>query len=488
MTPQTTRRTFLGGAAAAGAALALPGGALARSSRTRRKVQVAVVGAGLAGLTAARELAADGKSVCLIEASDVVGGRTRNEQVSKGVISEVGGQYIGPTQDRIAALAKSLRIKTFKTYNDGSNVQFLHGQRSLYPATGLPDDPEAADAIIKLLGLDALAAEVSVDTPWKAKRAAEWDKMTFGDYIDANVSSPTGRKVAALAGEAIWGCEPEEQSMLYTLFYIAAAGNEKEKGSIVRLVTTGGGAQDERFVGGSQKISLEVARKLGSRVVLDSPVTEIESIKGGMRVTSRKIVVDAERVVVAVPPAVVSKIRFSPGLPSGKRAILKGLVPGKLIKWEAVYDKPFWREAGLSGQVVSDVGPANTTFDNSPPDGSPGIMFGFLGGAEGKRAAKLSKSARRKAVLDNFVTYFGDEAADPVKAFEKDWTDEPWIRGCPVGHTGTNVFRKNGPALRVPSGRVHFAGTETSTYWFGYMDGAVRSGERAAEEVSRALK
>src|SRR5215207_2311552 len=487
MTPPTTRRTFIGGAAAAGAALALPGVSLAKA-KPRRKVQVAVIGAGLAGLTTARQLAADGASVCLLEANDVVGGRTRNEKLSGGVISEIGGQYVGPTQDRLMTLAKAVGVGTFKTYNEGSNVQFLHVQRSLYPATGLPDDPEAADANVKLLGLDALAAQVPVAAPWKAKRAAEWDAMTFGEYIDANIPSPTGRAVAAIAAEAIWGCEPSEQSMLYTLFYIAAAGNEKTPGSIARLVTTGGGAQDSRFVGGSQKISIEVAKRLGSRVVLDSPVRSVEAIKGGLRVTSDRLIVDAERVVVAVPPVVVPKIRFSPGLPSGKRAIHKGLVPGKLIKWEAVYEKPFWRDAGLSGQVVSDVGPANTTFDNTPPGGSPGIMFGFLGGAEGKRAAKLSVAARRKAVLGNFVTYFGDAAASPVKAFEQDWTDEPWIKGCPVGHTGKSVLRANGPALRASTGRIHWAGTETATYWFGYMDGAVRSGERAAEEVARALR
>jgi monoamine oxidase len=487
MTSPTTRRTFLGGAAATGAAFGLPGASLAKA-KPRRTVQVAIVGAGLAGLTAARDLVADGKSVCVIEARDRVGGRTLNEKVGSSVISEIGGQYVGPTQDRLLALAKSVGVGTFPTYNEGSNVQLLGGKRSLYPATGLPDDPQASEAIIALLGLDKLSEEVSVTTPWKAKRAAELDATTLGDFVAANIKSTVGRAVAAAAAEAIWGAEAGELSMLYTLFYIAAAGNEKQKGSIVRLVSTGGGAQESRFVGGSQKISLEVARKLGSRVVLSSPVTSVEAVKGGMRVSSGKVIVDAERVIVAVPPPLASKISFSPGLPARKRALLKGLVPGKLVKFEAVYDKPFWRDAGLSGQVVSDVGPANTTFDNTPPGGSPGIMFGFLGGNEGKRAAKLSPAARKKAVLANFVAYFGEEAASPVRTFEKDWTDEQWTRGCPVGHTGKNMLRPNGPALRAPTGRVHWAGTETATYWFGYMDGAVRSGERAAEEVARALR
>src|SRR5262245_11234724 len=139
MTPPTTRRNFLGGAAVAGASILLPGGvARAIPPLQRRKVQVAVVGAGLAGLTAARELVADGKSVLVLEAQDRVGGRTLNERVNSKVIAEAGGQYVGPTQDRVRALAKAHGIGTFKTYNEGSNVQFLGGERSLYPATGLP--------------------------------------------------------------------------------------------------------------------------------------------------------------------------------------------------------------------------------------------------------------------------------------------------------------------------------------------------------------
>jgi monoamine oxidase len=164
------------------------------------------------------------------------------------------------------------------------------------------------------------------------------------------------------------------------------------------------------------------------------------------------------------------------------------MVPGKLIKAECVYDRPFWRDAGLSGQSASDVGPANTTFDNGPPDGSLGVLFGFIGGDSARAFQAMAPAERRAAVLENIVAVIGEQGRTPIDYFEKDWSEEQWTRGCPVGHIAPGVLRSNGAHLRTPHGAIHFAGTETADYWLGYMDGGVRAGERAAREVLHDLK
>jgi monoamine oxidase len=427
--------------------------------------------------------------VVVLEARGRVGGRLLNEPLGRGVISELGGQYIGPTQDRLLALARSLGVGTFKTYNEGDNVLVLAGRRSRFPASpGIADDPDYAAAVALVPVLDAMAAEVPVAAPWRAPRADEWDRTTLGAWAAPRLPTAGARALLDVASRSIWGAEAGEVSLLYALFFIAAAGNETTPGSFARLISTGGGAQDARFVGGSQRIAIGLARRLDAHVALRAPVRRIERVRGGVRVSGDRLVVRARRVVVAVPPVLAARIDVSPALPRGKRELLRGLRPGRMAKWEAVYERPFWREAGLSGQIISDVGPTNTTFDNTPPGRrGPGILFGFVGGDEYRRVRREDRAAHRRRFTETLVASFGDEARSMIEYFEGDWFRETWTRGCPVAHAGPDVLRTLGPALRTPVDRVHFAGTETASYWFGYMDGAVRSGERVAAEVGRAL-
>ena len=453
-----------------------------RRRRRRRSVDVVVVGAGLSGLTAARILAGAGRDVLVLEARDRVGGRTLNHSIRGGHVIEVGGEYVGPTQDRILALAQAVGVKTFFVYNEGSNVEVIGGQRSLYPAsTGIPTDPETQALLIDLVSkIDPIAKEVGAAAPWRASRARQLDHTTLAEFTASFITERV-RPVFEAVNNSVWGVDSDQLSLLYVASYVAAAGDENNAGSLLRLLTTAGGAQERRFVGGSQVVSQKVAERLGGRVLLETPATGVTPTGGGVRVHAGRLVLNAKRAIIAVPPPLALELTRT--LSHRRAKLLSGMHMGHLIKSEAVYHTPFWRREGLSGQGVSDEGIASVPFDNSPPDGSVGVLFAFTGGRAADRLARLPAAQRRKQVLERFRQYVGGEALSPTQFIEHDWRSEKWTRGCPTAIPRPGVLSSFGDTLRAPIGPVHFAGTETADYWQGYMDGAVRAGERAAREV-----
>jgi monoamine oxidase len=401
--------------------------------------------------------------------------------------------FTGPTQDRIQALGSAVGVGTFPTYNTGNNVFWANGRRLEYAndtplGTAPPDPVVAPDIATAVTLLDQMALSVPVDKPWTAPNAAEWDRQTLDTWLRDNTSgSDEFMAVVSAATEAIFGCEARELSLLYTLFYIAASGNETNPGTFERNFNTTGGAQETRFVGGAQTIALNVASALGTRVVLNTPVRRIDRTATGVTVYSDAVTATGQQAIVAIPPALAGRIDYRPIVPPLRDQLTQHMPQGTLMKFEAIYTTPFWRAAGLNGQVVSENGPIKATFDTTPPDGSPGIMMGFIGGHEARIWQNQSASDRRTAALQNLVNYFGSEANNPSSIVEFSWTTEAWNRGCPVAVLAPGTLIDFGKALRVPVGPIHWAGTETSTYWNGYMDGAVRSGERAAAEVLAAL-
>jgi monoamine oxidase len=494
--PRTlTRRTLIGTGAAAGAAAALPAATASAKKKRRapRKADVIVVGAGLSGLQAASDVAAAGKSVIVVEARRRVGGRTLNRKLGAqhpGKIVEIGGQWVGPTQTKILALVDELGLETFRTYNEGSYIYYRNGSSTPYevsppPIGAVPPDPQGvADAFTAILRLNDMAATLDVEAPWKAPNALEWDSQTFHSWIESNAVTPSGRFLLELGIQSVWAAEPRDVSLLHVLFYVAAATDGTAPVDFQRLINTEGGAQESRIVGGSQRICIELAKRLGKgRVVLGAPVRRIEQGKGSARVITDKGTFTGGHVIVTGPPSVTAFIDYAPILPADRAQLLQRFPQGNVIKCEAVYDKPFWRDKGLAGQVVSDAEPVRVTFDNSPPDGSPGIMNAFIEGHFARVWARKSADERRAGVLANLAAYFGDEALKPVDYFEKDWSHEAWTRGCYVGFTPPGALTDYGEALRAPVGRIHWAGAETATYWNGYMDGALRSGSRAAKEI-----
>lgn len=454
-----------------------------RSAPAAIDVDAAIVGAGLCGLTAARELVRRGASVHVVEADDRVGGRVWTAAASDGTPLNYGATFIGPGQDQIAALAAELGVSTYPTYNDGQNVFSFNGQRSTYTGTVPPVDPVALiEAQKAILQLNRMAQEIDPAAPWDARHADEWDGQTFETWKLANTLTPNARKLLDLAIEALFSVQPREISLLFVLFYIRSAG------SLEVLVNTAGGAQERQFDGGTQQIPAKLAAQLGAgAVTLASPVRTIRTAGDRTTVVSDQATVVARRVIVAVPPPMAIRIDYEPGLAARKDQLYQHLPMGSIGKSIAVYDSPFWRAKGLTGQATSDQGPVAATFDISPAGGRPGVMMGFIDGQDARDFSLLSTAERRRRCLDQFALYFGAEARSPREYHDMLWDELPLHRGCPVTSPGPGVLTGFRDALHAPDGPIHFASTETATVWAGYMDGAVRAGRAVAQAVAAEL-
>jgi monoamine oxidase len=443
---------------------------------------VLVVGGGLAGLVAARTLTAAGRSVLVLEARDRVGGRVVNEDIGAGQIVEMGGQWAGPTQDKILALAAELEVATFPTYDAGRKVLHFNGRRGTY--TGAI--PRISPLVLADIGqaqarFEALARKVPTDTPWTAPNAERLDGQTFGTWIRRHTVSRSAGMLLTLGAEAVFAAEPGDLSMLHALFYARSGG------SFQRLIDTTGGAQQDRFAGGSALIAQRLALQLGDVVRLDAAVSRIEV--AGDKVTATTVAgqFEGRQVIVTAPPLLAGRIDYEPALPPWREQLTQRTPMGSVIKCQVIYDEPFWRADGLSGQATGDGAGSRVVFDNSPQDGSPGILLAFLEGDEARRLGRESLEVRRRAVVDSLTRYFGPRAGRPERYLERDWQQEKWSGGCYGTLFGPNVWTRYGHALREPVGPIHWAGTETASQWTGYMDGAVRSGERAAAEVLARL-
>jgi monoamine oxidase len=445
----------------------------------RIDADVCVVGAGYAGLTAARRLSQAGKAVVVLEARDRVGGRIWTQKLSDGSSVDRGGAWLGPKHDAIFGLAREVNVNTYKTWVKGVHLLIGNGRTRRY--TGLiPKISPLAILTIALAQskLNRMAKQVPPEAPWTAKRADEWDSRSVAWWLErSGIRTQLARDLFEMAVRGLMTGDLEDTSLLHLLFLASSHG------SIDTLFSIEGGAQENMVEGGAGIIAQKMAAELGEAVHLNAPARSITQADDHVVVESTELSVSAKHAVVTVPPALALEIVFDPALPDDRRTLYEKAVAGPESKTLVVYDEPFWRTEGFSGQTAEPGSVSEVTLDASPATGSPGVIGSFTFGKVAERVDAIDAGERRSAVLQALADRLGPRAGSPMEYIETPWWKEEWTRGCSMAHLPPRVLTRLGHLLREPFGRVHWAGTETSAISHGAIDGAVRSGERAATEV-----
>jgi monoamine oxidase len=447
---------------------------------SNREADVIIVGAGLSGMIAARKVLNAGLTPLVLEADERVGGRILTQEVLPGIPVELGAQWIGDTHERMFRLAAELGVETFPQYDEGETSYELVGSGVLREKEfHCRFAPELKELELVLRRLDVLATAVPVEAPWLAPRAAEWDAITAGSWYDAQGLSRVARTLLEICTVGILAVPTAEVSFLHLLFTIQTCGVTSEL-----FAESEGGAQTTRFIGGTGEIPRRLAALITDHIVLNVPVQLIEHTADSVTVYCRGgLVAHGRRVIVAISPTLAGRIMYDPPLPGIRDQLTQRLPNGSAMKAFFIYAEPFWRADGFNGQLISDVGPARMSNDTCIPGNDHGVILLFLEGEQARTYGRIPEADRREALTAELVRHFGSAAAKPEFYVDGEWSDRQWTRGCYNANHGPHVWTTYGPAVTTPIGVIHWASTDTATYWSAYMEGAVDAGERAAEAI-----
>ncbi|MCP9771245.1 FAD-dependent oxidoreductase [Synechococcus sp. Tobar12-5m-g] len=477
-------------------------------------VDVVVVGGGLSGLVAARALQKAGRSVRLIEAAEELGGRMCRQRLPWGGQApgealagggsypwvDLGGQWVGPTQTRFLALLDRHGIRRFASPHDGETVLVFGESRCSFAGffQGFPEGQPPAvpsadwdDAMAALAHFQEQVAQLPDGHPHHHPAAAELDRLSFQDWIDAHTHTPFAAWYFAYFCRAVGflgPAEPEQVSLLHVLWgqRTAAQGEQPEQ---------------ELLHGGAGQLPALLAAELGEGVVrLDEPVravvqeqphTEGDPARGQagspVQVHTDQTCYPCRAVIVAMPPALAGRLRFTPELPPDRLELQQQMAMGACAKVLVVYSRPWWRDQGLSGIAIGDRPWVELCADSSDPESGCGVLAAFVVGHRHQRWAALGALERKQAVLGDLAAYLGPKALEPLGYAEKDWPAVPFVGGAFSAWMPPGLWSRCGDALRRPHGRVFWAGTEVAERWPGFFEGAVRSGEEAALAVLKQL-
>lgn len=439
---------------------------------------VVVIGAGVSGLTAAHDLRRAGLSVTVLEARDRVGGRLWT-QVIDGATLELGGQWVSPDQDALIKTLEELDLETYERYREGDSVYVgRDGATRRFTGDIFPAAPETQREIERLIGvIDDLSTEVNPAAPWAHPRAKELDIISFWSWLTEQTADEEARdNIALFVADAMLTKPAHTFSVLQALMMASSAGG------FMRLVEADF-ILDRRVIGGLQQVPLRLAETLGDDVKLSQPVRRLQWSDSGVTATTDSFTVTARFAIAAIPPVLHGRIDYQPPLPRAQHQLHQHLSFGLVIKVHAVYEKPFWRDNGLSGTAFSPYNLVHEAYDNTNYEDTRGTLVGFVSDIKAGDVLSLGPDERRKAVLESLASYYGPDALDPIVYYESDWAAEEWTRGAYAVSFDLGGLVRYGPTLREPVGPIWFSSSDLAGEGYQHVDGAIRVGHETAAAI-----